>query len=36
MADKNKHKSKMNKAEFAINKPLLKEANDKFKNNSQY
>ena len=36
MADKNKKNSKMNRAEYAMNKPLLREANDKFKENSQY
>jgi hypothetical protein len=36
MADKNKKNVKMNRAEFAINKPLLREANDKFKEQSHY
>lgn len=35
MALKNKDKTKMNKAEFAINKPLLREANQKLKGMSQ-
>jgi hypothetical protein len=35
MADKNKKSHKMNRAEFAINKPLLREANTKFKDQSQ-
>jgi hypothetical protein len=37
MAEKNRKNQKMNKAEFAINKPLLREANDRFKEiSSQY
>jgi len=31
MAEKNKKNTKMNRAEYALNKPLLKEANDKMK-----
>ena len=36
MADKHKKGAKMNRAEFAINKPLLREANGKFKEHSNY
>ena len=31
MAEKNKKSTKMNRAEYALNKPLLKEANEKMK-----
>lgn len=36
MALKNNKGVKMNKAEFAINKPLLREANEKLKGMSNY
>jgi len=36
MALKNQKSTKMNRNEFAINKPLLKEANEKLKSMSNY
>lgn len=35
MQEKSKKTTKMNRAEYALNKPLLKEANSKFKEHSE-
>jgi hypothetical protein len=35
MEEKSKKTTKMNRAEYALNKPLLKEANSKFKEHSE-